>query len=188
MPAEARTYTPQEAAMLTGLRLQRIQNAITERQLGRAFRKGPDGRRRLDLPAVLTLATAQRLGKVRVEPELLYRAFRKSGVPRVPLAVSDAVTIDAPRLLAPVVHRMELYDRARERIERNPAVMGGEPVIKGTRLPPRILLARIKGGDRAADILSEYPYLDAETLEAALLYAEANPPRGRPIKSDADGA
>jgi len=103
-----RTYTPQEAAILAGVRLQRIQNPITERQLGRVFGKGRDGRRRLDLPAVLTFATAQRLGKVRAPPDLLNRAFKKAGVPGKPIQVTETVTIDATRLLASVVARIEL--------------------------------------------------------------------------------
>ncbi len=173
--------------MLSGVRLQRIQNALTDRQLGRVFRKDRDGRRRLDLSAVLTFATAHRLGKVRVEPEVLYRAFKKVGLPKGPVAVTETVTIDALTLLAPVVARMELYERAHARIERNPAVMRGEPVIKGTRLPIRTLYARIKGGEAIEDLLMEYPYLDRETVEAAVLYAEANPPRGRPAEPAAHG-
>jgi uncharacterized protein (DUF433 family) len=180
MTLPARTYTPQEAAALAGVGLQRIQNAITERRLKAGFRTGHDGRRQLDVPAVLTFATAERLGKVRVEPELLYAAFRKTGIPDSPLAVTDSVTIDAPRLLEPVVRNMQLYERARERIICDPAIMVGEPVIKGTRLPARMLHARIKAGDSVDSVLAEYAYLDREAVEAAVLYIEANPPRGRP--------
>ncbi len=172
---------------MAGVRLQRIQNAITERQLGHALRKGPDGHRRLDVPAVLTFATAELLGKVRVSPELLYRAFKKSGVPEAPISVTETVTIDAPRLLAPVVARMERYEQARQRIERNPAVMRGEPVIKGTRLLARTLHARLKGGETVEAILTDYPYLDREMVEAAVLYIEANPARGRPARLSTGG-
>jgi uncharacterized protein (DUF433 family) len=180
MAAPARTYTPQEAAAIAGVRLQRIQNAITERQLRGAFRTARDGRRRLDLPAILTFAAADRMEKVRIEPAVLYAAFKKVGLPGGPVAVTETVTIDAPRLLAPVVRNIELYERARERIVSDPAVMGGIPVVKGTRLPARTLHARVKGGEMIDTILADYPYLDRETLEAAVLYAEANPERGRP--------
>lgn len=187
MTVATRTFTPQEAAILAGVRLQRIQNAITERQLGPGLRKGRDGRRRLDLPAILTFAATQRLGKVRVQPELLYAAFKKAGIPDAPITVTDMVTIDAPRLLAPLVRRMALYDRAQAAIERNPAVMRGEPVIRGTRVLARTLHARIKGGETIEAILADYAYLDRETVEAAVLYIEANPPRGRPPGHEADG-
>src|SRR5688500_8455651 len=108
MARPAARYTPQEAAALAGVRLQRIQNAITDRQLGRAFRLGPDGRRRIDLPALLTFAVIDRLDKVRVEPSALYRRLREAGsVPQAPVAITDAVTIDAPKLLAAVAHNLK---------------------------------------------------------------------------------
>lgn len=180
MRPAASTYTPQEAAALAGVRLQRIQNAITEGRLGRAFRVTRDGRRRIDLPAVLTFALAERLGRVRIEPVLLYRSFRRHGVPDGPMTVTDAVTIDAPRLLAPVLRNLELYRTAQARIVEDRRVMGGIRVVKGTRIPARTLHARIKGGDSIASILEDYPYLDRDTVEAAFLYVEANPARGRP--------
>ena len=135
VPQADRRYTPQEAAALSGVRLQRIQNAITDGLIGRAFTRARDGRRRIDLPAVLTFAAVDRLGKVRIEPKALYKAFRKSGLPRGPVAVTEAVTIDAPRLLAPVMRKVKLYETARARIVSDPAVMGGLPVVKGTRIP-----------------------------------------------------
>jgi uncharacterized protein (DUF433 family) len=58
--------------------------------------------------------------------------------------------------------------------------MGGLPAVRGTRIPVRTLLARVKGGDTIETILEDYPYLDRETVEAAVLYARANPARGRP--------
>ena len=184
-----RRYTPREAAALSGVRLQRIQNAITDGLIGRrALTRARDGRRRIDLPAVLTFAAVDRLGKVRIEPKALYKAFRKSGLPRGPVAVTEAVTIDAARLLAPVVRKVRLYETARARIVSNRAVMGGLPVVKGTRIPARTLHARLKGGDTLDSILEDYPHLDRETVEAAYLYVEANPRRGRPRRRAAETA
>ncbi len=175
-----RRYTPQEAAALAGVRLQRIQNAITDRLIRGAFKRARGGRRSVDLPGVLTFAAVERLGEVRIAPAVLYKAFRKTGLPRGPVAVSEAVTIDAPRLLRTVVRNVELYERARESIVSDPEVMGGLPVVRGTRIPARTLHARVRGGDTIESILADYPYLDRETVEAAVLFAEANPARGRP--------
>ena len=179
------TYTPQEAAALTGMRLQRIQNAITTRQLGRSFPLRRDGRRRIDLPAVLALATADRLRGVKIAPAILYRAFRKSGLPRRPLPVTDAVVLDTKVMLAPIAHNLWLYQIARERIVSDPAILGGLPVVKGTRVPARALHGRLKAGDSIERLLSEYDYLDRETIEAAVLFVEANKPRGRPRRRPA---
>ena len=180
MPAPALDqYTPQEAAAIAGVRLGRIQNAITNRQLGRTFSRG-GGRRKIDLPAVLTFALLDRLRNVHVEPKTLYDAFRKSGVPKKPIAVTEGVTIDAPHLLESVIKNIVAYNAARKRIVADPGVMGGLPIIKGTRVPARSLHARVKGGDTVESILKEYPYLDREAIDSAVLFVEANPTRGRP--------
>jgi uncharacterized protein (DUF433 family) len=179
-------FTPQEAAALTGVRLQRIQNAITDRKLGRTFPMRRDGRRRIDLPAVLAMAASDRLRGmdrlrgIRIAPAALYRAFRQTGLPRAPVPIADAVAIDAPRLLAGVIDNLRLYDIAREQIISDPQVMVGLPTIKGTRLPARMIHARVKGGDSIASILADYPYLNQDLIQAAALYIEANPARGRP--------
>ena len=176
----AARYTPQEAAALAGVRLQRIQNAITDRQLGRAFRPGPDGRRRIDLPALLTFAVIDRLEEVRIEPSALCRKLREvGGVPRAPLASTEAVTIDAPKLLAPVAHNLKLYERARERIVSDAGILAGLPVVRDTRVPARTPHARITGGDGIESVPEDDPCLDRETVEAAVLHVEANP-RPRP--------
>lgn len=60
----------------------------------------------------------------------------------------------------------------RRRIVSDPAVMGGVPVVEGTRLPARMLHARVQGGDTIETILEEYPYLDREAVEAAVRYME----------------
>ncbi len=75
---------------------------------------------------------------------------------------------------------MELYRRAREVIVSDQEIMGGEPTIRGTRITARAILGRIEDGETLESIRDDYPYLDRETLEAAALYARANPPRGRP--------
>jgi uncharacterized protein (DUF433 family) len=179
-PAALRQYTPQEAAALAGVGLQRVQNAITEHRLGQGFSRSPDGRRRMDLPAVLTFAAMERLEKVRIDPETLYRAFRETGLPHGPVPVTRDVTVDAGHLLETVVRNVELYEMARERIVSDPAIMGGLPVIRGTRLPARMIHARVAGGDSVDSIIEDYPYLDGETVEVAVMYVAANPERGRP--------
>jgi uncharacterized protein (DUF433 family) len=171
----ARRYTPQEAAALAGVRLRHIQNAIATRQLGREFAVAADGRQRIDLPAVLTFAAVDRLGNIRIAPATLYQAFRKAGLPHGPVPVTDAVTIDASRLLGTVLHKVRLYETVHKRIISDLAIMGGVPVVKGTRIPARTLYARVTGGDSIESILEDYPYLDRETIETAVLFVEANP-------------
>ncbi len=57
-------------------------------------------------------------------------------------------------------------------VVRDPEVMGGVPVIRGTRLPARMLFARIKGGETVDSIVAEYPYLGRDAILAAVAYVE----------------
>ena len=60
-----------------------------------------------------------------------------------------------------------------DRIEINPEVMLGRPVIRGTRLPLELILRKLGEGATEADLLDAYPSMThADTLcEAALAYA-----------------
>ncbi len=61
--------------------------------------------------------------------------------------------------------------RLLERIELNPDVMLGKPVIKGTRLPVEIILEKLAFGETEEEILKDYPFLSGEDIKAALYYA-----------------
>jgi uncharacterized protein (DUF433 family) len=57
------------------------------------------------------------------------------------------------------------------RIVSDPAVLGGKPVVKGTRISVEFLLELFASGATRADILKSYPHLTAEDVEEALRYA-----------------
>lgn len=52
----------------------------------------------------------------------------------------------------------------------DPAVMGGRPVIKGTRIPVEVVVGELAGGSSFDDIMSGYQ-LTMEEIHAALGYA-----------------
>lgn len=58
-----------------------------------------------------------------------------------------------------------------DRIEINPAVMLGKPVIRGTRIPVELLLRKMAEGASEADLLDAYPRLTLADIRAALTYA-----------------
>jgi uncharacterized protein (DUF433 family) len=58
-----------------------------------------------------------------------------------------------------------------ERIEINPAVMLGKPVIRGTRIPVELIIRKLAEGATEADLLDGYPRLTREDVQAALAYA-----------------
>ena len=175
-------YSPQEVAAVSGAPLAAIQKAITARRIP-ARAVGPARRRRLDETALLAFALVEALpGELHLSPGDAYRLLRgaRPGMHGGDLVIGDLVRIDAGRVLAEVQRRLALYDRARKLMVRNRAIMGGAPTIRGTRITAQSILGRLENGDSIETILEDYPYLDRETVEAAALFAKANPPRGRP--------
>jgi len=61
--------------------------------------------------------------------------------------------------------------RTYNRIEVNPKVMHGKPVIKGTRILVGLILSYLAGGMTIQEILDEYPTLTREDVLACLEYA-----------------
>lgn len=61
-----------------------------------------------------------------------------------------------------------------ERIEINPRVCNGRPVIKGTRIPISVILEQIAEGESWEAVLSGYPELKKKDIQAALHYARAS--------------
>ncbi len=58
-----------------------------------------------------------------------------------------------------------------ERITINPAIFGGKPIIRGKRLAVEHVLGMLAAGDSAETILSGYPWLEPEDIQACLAYA-----------------
>lgn len=58
-----------------------------------------------------------------------------------------------------------------DRIEVNPHVMQGKPVIRGTRVPVELILRKLGQGATEAELLDAYPRLTREDIHAALAYA-----------------
>lgn len=172
-------YTPQEVAAISGVKLSVVQKTITSRKIpartDRATR-----RRRLDATALLALALVRSMpDELQLTAADAYRLVKHAqGAGEV--WIGDLVRIDTGKALAEVRHRMALYERAHERIVSDPDIMGGTPTIRGTRITAQSVLGRIDAGDTIDSVLENYPYLDRETVEAAAVYAKANPPRGRP--------
>jgi uncharacterized protein (DUF433 family) len=58
-------------------------------------------------------------------------------------------------------------------IVRDPEILSGEPVFRGTRVPFRALLDYLEGGDTLDTFLTDFPGVTRETAIAALEEAKA---------------
>lgn len=69
-----------------------------------------------------------------------------------------------------------------DRIERDPQICNGEPVLKGTRVTLRTVLASLAEGDSVEDILADFPSLSEADVRAAIAFAAASAEEDLPTK------
>ena len=60
---------------------------------------------------------------------------------------------------------------AHDRIEINPEIMGGKPVIRGTRIPVEMILRKLGAGMTAESVLADHPRLTMDDIRAAQAFA-----------------
>jgi len=53
-------------------------------------------------------------------------------------------------------------------IIKDPEILGGEPVFRGTRVPFKILIEYLQGGDTLDQFLEQYPSVSRELAIAAI--------------------
>ncbi|MDZ7690989.1 MAG: DUF433 domain-containing protein [Balneolaceae bacterium] len=56
-------------------------------------------------------------------------------------------------------------------IERNPDILSGKPIIKGTRISVELVVRKLANGYEIDDLLQNYPHLTRDQILAALEYA-----------------
>jgi len=70
-----------------------------------------------------------------------------------------------------------------ERIVRNKAICGGEPVFAGTRVTLRTILASLASGDSPEEILADFPSLTKDDVRAAIAFAAASAEEDMPVSA-----
>lgn len=66
-------------------------------------------------------------------------------------------------------------------IVRDQAICGGEPVIKGTRVTMRTILASLAEGMSVAEIVNDFPTLDESAVRAVIAFAAVSAEEDLPI-------
>lgn len=192
MASAARLYTTAEAAAVSGVGVKAVNNAI-DKQIVRAKRPSESAavsgaRRALTADDVLRLKLWYQVGDVLSQDRRreLFEAIK---------ARPDAKTVKAGALLIVDVEeaRRQIATRTRDLeaaeaiITRDKAVLGGEPVFRGTRVPVRTIATMLESGADPEDILDGYPKLAKRDLELARIWVAAHPQRGRPKSLKARG-
>ncbi|MDP5305579.1 MULTISPECIES: DUF433 domain-containing protein [Paracoccus] len=181
-----------EAAVVARVSLRDVNRVIDERILPETLVSVENGRFVLGAACTLIafyfesakrLTSEERLFAIRsAEPRLRRwnRAATEAMLKADWTVRHDFLTIDLLPFFERSVARLERLDAAREVVTISDDIMGGTPVISGTRVPVHDVAAALAAGVPAKEILEDYPSLTEDRLELAALYAEANPLRGRP--------
>lgn len=184
-------FTTREAALVTEQPLNRIQKLIDAGPIPR--RNETPGERRVltdadlmfvwvvsrafadtDLDARLKRILYERINELRRGP---------CSVKADELRINHFLAIRGLRKLVDELRaRVEKLEKARSMVHSNPSIKGGDPVIKGTRIPVHLVARMLEQGASPSEIRENYPTLDEERIELAQFYSQANPRPGRPPK------
>lgn len=168
-----------EAACVTGVPLKQVHRIIDAGLLGDAVksRKGSRvilGRGLVGLKLAYETTDILTLeGRRRLVHHLLDNPGAKT-------VREDAVSVDLRPMESEVRRGLTTLEEARKMIATENDVLAGAPCFKGTRIPIHDIAEMVANGDDISTIRAAYPTLTEAQIEAAVLYAEAYPRRGRP--------
>jgi uncharacterized protein (DUF433 family) len=196
--ARAPTVTPVEAAWLTELSPKTINATIDRGELKAVKSRGGAKKRsrnlgpadvlylmlRKELAAVLSASAKRELYQRLTEARLGVLREGKSPIGEqcdveIELA-GGVIRIELKSTCARLAKRWRALRSATQIVVSDPNIRGGEPVIRGTRVPAYMIADLVKQGADIREILEDYPSLDAQKVEAALAYTQTKPKRGRP--------
>ncbi|MDA9448260.1 DUF433 domain-containing protein [Bradyrhizobium sp. CCBAU 21360] len=196
MSAAGEMLKPTEAAVVARVALRDVNRVIDERILPEGFFSLDDGRRVAATACTLIsfyfdsakrLTAEERLFAIREVASRLhrFRARALASLVEEDWTVRDEfLTIDLAPFVRRTKERLERLSAAQKMVVSDPEVLGGLPIVRGTRVPVYDIAASVAAGIPTNRIVAAYPSLDADKIELAAIYAEANPVRGRPRTND----
>jgi uncharacterized protein (DUF433 family) len=185
---ERGTFTPSEAALVSGVALRTVHREIDEGPL-KPKRIKDAGKRTLREEDLLYLAVAKGLDTRLIQltsegKEKLHEAivsYSRSRRPRKELPLfGGRLSLDLKLVLKEVRSRLELLQRAKTMVVEDPDIRGGEPCIRGTRIGVYEIASMLEQGASEEEILEGYPSLKRGQLELTRIFAQAYPRKGRP--------
>jgi uncharacterized protein (DUF433 family) len=100
------------------------------------------------------------------------------------VVAADPLKVDLKPIAAEVKIGLNRLRKAKAMVARDPAILGGQPVFAGTRVPVHDVADMLANGDTVGAIHFAYPQLVLDQIGLAADYALAYPRRGRPpVKS-----
>ena len=180
-------YTPAQAAAVTGLPLAAVHKAIDARLIRpRIARSGAMVRRLLTKEHLIFLqleTEGLRLLPVETRREIAESIRMAPTKERLTVANGAALRIEITPARRKVESQLKQLARIEQMVVRDPDIMRGTPVFKGTRIPVDLVADMLAKGAAVDEILEGYPTLNEEKVAVAPLYMRAFPRRGRPSRN-----
>ena len=187
MPAS--NLTVNEAAELSGVSLRSIEKAAEEGIVTKKLLKGalrPVRAAHVPLQIVAYASVLKRVQGIRMDIKTkrrLFNCIKGFGEELGAFEPMPGLRLSVDTLAADEWARARRYVSAKaEHLDSRDDVLGGEPVIKGTRITCRSVLGKVEAGDTIDDLIADYPEIPREAFEAAVTYAKTHPRRGRPTQ------
>lgn len=178
----ATEFTVAEASWVTGLSVKAVNKAIEDAAVPvRISRAGGLRRRYVPYTSLLCLQLHAE-GLKRLPLRMRREVFRRvlSEPQQKQLKYTDALIIDVGGARGKMSRRLQNLEKATDMVQSDPAIMGGTPVFRGTRIPVYPVADMVEQGASIKEILEGYPSLTGEMVEYADMYAATHPRRGRP--------
>ncbi len=186
---QERTFTPSEAAVVSGVPVKTVHREIDEGPL-KPKRRRPGSKRALSEQDLFYLAAAKGLdtrlvqltseGKDKLHDAIIvYWRSKKPAQKELPV-FGGRLLLDLKLVREEVRSRLERLERARVMVVEDPEIRGGEPCIRGTRIGVYEVASMLEQGATEEEILEGYSSLKHEQLELVKVFAQAYPRKGRP--------
>lgn len=174
-----------EAADLAGVRRADVTKAIESKVITPVSRKArlKGGETRfVSAYAVAYFAALRKAGLGDLplrHKRLIANQLRAMGPALEPVEVAEGLVLDVDRLAAPLYAAAMRYTQARDAyIVSDDAILGGLPVIRGTRLSVYAIAGRLSHGETLDELMADYPDIPRDAFEAADMFARTHPRRG----------
>lgn len=177
-------FTPAEAAAVAEVPMKAVYKTVAER-LPKASLIQRSGQTYLTPEDVICVRLDYELPKdvpVKVR-RFVFGKLKESRSNRVEYGTTlFSYVVDARPTAKAISERLQRYRRAMRLIVEDPEIQGGAATFKGTRLLVHHIAGLLDQGVPEAELREDYPNLTREMIEAARIYAQAHPRRGRPRK------
>jgi uncharacterized protein (DUF433 family) len=177
-------FTPAEAGAVAEVPMKAVYKTVAER-LPKASLIQRSGQTYLTTQGVICVRLDYELPKdvpVKVR-RFVFGKLKEGSSNRVEYGTTlFSYIVDARPTAKTITERLQHYRRAMKLIVEDPEVQGGAATFRGTRLLVHHIAGLLQQSIPEAELREDYPNLTQEMIEAARIYAQAHPRRGRPRK------